>query len=101
MPILQDMKRGSQIHKIFKVLQDANGGWVSCGYMRRDMFINEAPARISELKRLGYDIETSNEENKPGKSWDEYGYRYYRLKPKGVQTLTLEDGREIKNIVYK
>lgn len=48
------------------------GVGVSARYFHRNMGINQANARISELRAEGYNIESSKKE-------DMYGFRYQRL----------------------
>ena len=68
------MKQPTQQEKILKVLEDANGEWVSARVFKRDLWISECNARISELRRNGYNIETGEK--------DEYGFAFHRLEPK-------------------
>jgi biotin operon repressor len=65
----------SQAQRILKVLLDAKGEWVSACYFKRDMWITETNARISELRNQGWDVETKDER-------DEHGFAYHRIKQK-------------------
>jgi biotin operon repressor len=67
-------KKPSQAERILKVLLDAKGGWISAKVFKRDMWISEANARISELRNKGWDVETGDD--------DEYGYALHRILPK-------------------
>jgi biotin operon repressor len=63
----------TQGQRILEVLQDANGEWISAKVFKRDMWISECNARISELRNKGYNIETGK--------FDEYGFSLHRLEP--------------------
>jgi hypothetical protein len=51
-----------------------SGDGVSSRYFKRVLLISECNGRISELRRKGFEIETSNTK-------DEFGLAYHRLKP--------------------
>lgn len=67
------MPKLSQADKILKVLLDANGDWVSARVFKRDLWISECNARISELRKKGYNIETGDT--------DDYGFALHRIEP--------------------
>lgn len=67
------MPKLSQADKILKVLLDANGDWVSARVFKRDLWISECNARISELRKKGYNIETGGT--------DDYGFALHRIEP--------------------
>lgn len=67
-------KKPTQGERILKVLLDANGEWVSASYFKRDMWITETNARISELRNKGWNVETKDER-------DEHGFAYHRILP--------------------
>ena len=66
-------KKLTQCEKVLKVLQDANGEWVSGQYFLHKMYLSQYHARIFELQRKGYEIESSEEK-------DAVGFKSYRLK---------------------
>jgi len=61
----------TQTQKVLKVLQDANGQWVSSRYLIQDMMLSQANARLFELKEMGYNIEAGPR--------DQFGFRSHRL----------------------
>lgn len=65
-------KKLTQKEKVLKALTDANGGWVSGGYLNRGLFITQANARLKELIKEGYKIEHSDHR-------DEHGFCFHRL----------------------
>ncbi len=69
----------SQGQRILEVLLDAKGAWVSAKIFKRDMWITECNARISELRNKGYNIETGDT--------DEFGFALHRLEPLKQMTL--------------
>lgn len=76
------MRKPSQGERILRVLLDAEGQWVSAKVFKRDMWISECNARISELRNKGYDIETGD--------FDEFGFALHRIKVKDpIQTTLL------------
>jgi biotin operon repressor len=64
----------SQCERILKVLQDANGQWVSGAYFIQTMLISQTHARIFQLQKEGHNIEASEHKN-------EHNFKYYRLVP--------------------
>ncbi len=66
-----------QIDKVLRVLQEAQGGWVSTRYFKQVMLISEVNGRLTELKNAGHTIETSDFR-------DEFGFRSHRLIPKST-----------------
>ena len=70
-------KKPTQCQKVLKALEDANGGWVSGQYFLRNLYLSQYHARIFELQRQGYNIESSDEK-------DGVGFKSYRLKAKGT-----------------
>lgn len=75
------MKKPSQGERILKVLLDAEGHWISARVFKRDMWITECNARISELRNKGYDIETGIS--------DEFGFALHRILPREPRQATL------------
>lgn len=63
----------SQATRILDVLKEAKGDWVSAKVFKRDMWISECNARISELRNKGYNIETGE--------YDSFGFALHRLEP--------------------
>ena len=62
----------TQTQRVLKVLQNANGAWVSGQYFLREMFLSQYHARIWELQQQGYNIEASD-------FADQHGFKSYRL----------------------
>lgn len=62
----------TQTEKILKVLQSANGDWVSGTYFLRTMYLSQYHARLWDLQQKGYHIEASPDT-------DEFGFKSYRL----------------------
>jgi len=69
----------SQANRILDILLEANGDWVSTKVFKMDMWITETNARISELRKKGYNIET-------GES-DQFGFALHRIEPLKQPTL--------------
>lgn len=67
------MKEPTQQQRILNALIEANGEWVSAKVFKRDFWITECNARISELRRKGFNIETGD--------FDEFGFALHRLEP--------------------
>lgn len=65
------MPKETQTQRVLKVLQNANGSWVSSRYLIQDMMLSQANARLFELKEMGYNIESGPR--------DPYGFRHHRL----------------------
>lgn len=70
-------KKPTQCQKVLKVLEEAGGAWVSGQYFLRNLYLSQYHARIFELQRQGYEIESSDEK-------DEVGFKSYRLKAKNT-----------------
>lgn len=88
------MKKLTQGEKILKVLLDANGNWVSSRIFKQEMLISECNARISELRKKGYKIETG--EN------DEYGFSLHRIDSKNVNKVVYRvPALDKEIIIYK
>lgn len=88
------MKKLTQSERILKVLLDANGQWVSSRIFKQDMFISECNARLTELKKKGYKIETGDK--------DEYGFSLHRIDSKNVNKVVYRVPALNKEIViYK
>jgi hypothetical protein len=68
-------KKPTQCERVLKVLQDAEGKWVSNRHFKQVMLISEVNGRISELRGQGHIIETSEHR-------DDYGFSFHRLNPK-------------------
>ena len=66
------MEKLSQKERILKILQNADGEYVSTKYFKQDLLISECNGRLSELKNEGHNIETS-------KFRDDYGFKSHRL----------------------
>ena len=66
----------SQTTRILEVLQAAKGIWTPASYIIRDMWITQCSARIVELRRKGYNIESTDEAGLPR---TEHGFVSYRL----------------------
>ncbi len=62
----------TQCEKVLKVLENADGGWVSGTYFLRELYLSQYHARIHELQNKGYKIEASD-------FTDEHGFKSYRL----------------------
>lgn len=62
----------TQCEKVLKVLEDANGEWVSGTYFLRELYLSQYHARIHELQNKGHKIEASD-------FTDTHGFKSYRL----------------------
>lgn len=71
------IEKPTQCQKVLKVLEDANGEWVSGRYFLHTMYLSQYHARIWELQKKGYRIEASKET-------DGLGFKSYRLLLAGV-----------------
>lgn len=75
----------SQEGRVLAVLQEAKGDWVNKQIFIRDLYLTQAGRAIYNLEHdprwqneyLGYEIEHSD-------FTDEFGFKSYRLKPKGT-----------------
>ena len=65
------MAKLTQKEKVLKAFQEAPENKLSTGYLKRELFVSEANARISELRYDGYVIEKVGE--------DEHGYAIQQL----------------------
>ncbi len=63
----------TQRDKVLKAFKEANGEPVSTRYFKQQLLISEANGRISELRGMGYEIETLPEK-------DEYGFALHVLR---------------------
>ena len=66
------IKNPTQCEKILKVLEEANGEYVSGRYFIQNMLLSQYHARIFELQRKGYTIEASEDT-------DNFGFKSYKL----------------------
>lgn len=62
----------TQAQKILEVLQKANGAWVKGTHFLREMYLSQYHARIFDLQKKGYEIESSD-------FTDEWNFKSYRL----------------------
>ena len=69
------IKKPTQCDRVLRVLQDANGEWVSGQLFLHKHYLSQYHARIFELQRDGYRIEASPFS-------DQFGFKSYRLLPK-------------------
>ena len=71
----KEIKKPSQELRILKVLQEANGQFVSGRYFLQTMLLSQYHARIFSLQEKGHRIEASEVR-------DQFGFKSYRLLPK-------------------
>jgi hypothetical protein len=64
-----------------------SGDGVSARYFKQVLFISECNGRISELRALGHEIDTSEQK-------DPYRFVYHRLKPTAAHSPSLESWYE-------
>ena len=62
----------TQSEKVLDALEVKRGEWVSGQFFLRNLYLSQYHARIFELQRKGYKIESSD-------FTDEYGFKSYRL----------------------
>lgn len=62
----------TQCQKVLKILEDADGDWVSGREFIQKHLLSQFHARVFELQRKGYKIEASE-------FTDEFGFKSYRL----------------------
>lgn len=62
----------TQAEKVLQKLKEANGEWVNGRYFLHTMFLSQYHARIFDLQKKGYEIESSD-------FTDEHGFKSYRL----------------------
>lgn len=67
-------KRPTQCDKVLRMLENAEGGWVSGQVFLRELYLSQYHARIWELQQKGYRIESGQK--------DKYDFVSYRLLPK-------------------
>ena len=65
-------EKPTQEEKILKVLEEANGGWVSGQKFLHEMYLSQYHARIWGLQQKGHKIEASS-------FVDEHGFKSYRI----------------------
>lgn len=74
------LEKPTQEQKVLKVLQDANGAWVSGEYFLHNMYLSQYHARIWGLQKKGYKIEASI-------FTSEHGFKSYRIQKDGQLSI--------------